>query len=265
MSRILAPAAVLLLAAVTLQAQTAPIEPAAADAAELTKLLREFLVGASRNDPATHDRFWSDDLVYTGSSGLRRVGKEEVLRDVRGAPSPRPGDPTTTYGAEDVRVRLFGDTAVVDFRLTGATEMAGNTEVASYLNTGTFLKRNGLWQVVAWQATKVPRPVGEAKRQVTAARASFVKALAAGDAKGLETMLTEGFVWTPCPGAPVTRAMLLDRAGSGRPATPKLGTSDATVFVHGDSAAVVRGASYTIAFVEEGGTWKAAALQTSQP
>jgi hypothetical protein len=32
----------------------------------------------------------------------------------------------------------------------------GNAVTVYYRNTGTFLKRNGKWQAVAWQATKVP-------------------------------------------------------------------------------------------------------------
>ena len=43
--------------------------PTAPDAAELTKLLNDFLAGASRNDIAMHDRFWADDLIYTRSAG----------------------------------------------------------------------------------------------------------------------------------------------------------------------------------------------------
>ncbi|HWW74504.1 MAG TPA: hypothetical protein VNZ44_03860, partial [Pyrinomonadaceae bacterium] len=49
----------------------------APDAAELTRLLNEFLAGAGRNDAAAHERFWAEDLVYTGSSG-RRVGKADI-------------------------------------------------------------------------------------------------------------------------------------------------------------------------------------------
>ena len=52
--------------AIVAQAQAAPA------AAELTKLLNEFLAGASHNDAAMHDRFWAEDVIYTGSSGRRR-------------------------------------------------------------------------------------------------------------------------------------------------------------------------------------------------
>src|SRR5262245_51524809 len=144
----------------------AQTSPAPAEA-ELTALLKEFLAGASRNDAAVHDRFWAEELVYTGSAGKRR-GKAEVLQDVRSAPSPKPGDPATTYTAEDVRIQQYGDTAIVAFRLVGTTAAAGQTSVANYLNTGTFLKRNGRWQAVAWQATRMPPAEDEARKQATA-------------------------------------------------------------------------------------------------
>jgi uncharacterized protein (TIGR02246 family) len=133
--------------AITAQAQTAPA------AAELTKLLNEFLAGASHNDAAMHDRFWADDLIYTGSGGRRR-GKAEIMKDVRSAPAPKPEDPKTTYTAADIRIQQYGNTAIVAFRLVATTLKDGKTEVANYLNSGTFVKRKGKWQVVNWQATK---------------------------------------------------------------------------------------------------------------
>jgi ketosteroid isomerase-like protein len=132
---------------VTVPAQRAPA------AAELTKLLNDFLAGAATNDAAMHDRFWADDLIYTGSSGRRR-GKAEIMKDVRSAPPPKAGDPKTTYTAEEIRIQQYGNTAIVAFRLVATTEKDGKTEVANYLNSGTFLKRKGEWQVVSWQATK---------------------------------------------------------------------------------------------------------------
>lgn len=145
------------LAVLPLLAALATGAPPARDAAELTRLLTEFLAGASRNDAAVHERFWADDLVYTGSGGRRR-GKAEILADVRSAPSPRPEDPATVYTAEEVRIRQYGDTAVVAFRLVGTTTGSGGVDVARYLNTGTFVKRRGRWQVVAWQATHMAAP-----------------------------------------------------------------------------------------------------------
>lgn len=134
----------------TFNAQTAP------DAAELTKLLNEFLAGASRNDVAIHDRFWAEDVIYTGSGGRRR-GKTEIMHDVRSAPTPKPGDPATVFTAEDLRIQQYGNTAILAFRLVGTTVKDAKTEVMNYLNSGTLVKRNGKWQVVTWQSTRMPR------------------------------------------------------------------------------------------------------------
>lgn len=138
-----------------------------ADTADLTKLLNDFLAGASRNDVAVHDRFWAEDVIYTGSGGRRR-GKADIMKDVRSAPAPKPGDPTTVYTAADVRIQPYGNTAIVAFRLVGTTVKDGKSEVMNYLNSGTFVKRDGKWQVVNWQSTRMP-PDEEAAPKVPAA------------------------------------------------------------------------------------------------
>lgn len=134
----------------------------ASDADILTQLLNDFLAGASRNDAAMHDRFWAEDLIYTGSSGTRK-GKAEIMRDVRSAPASKPGEPKSVFSAEEIRIQQYGDTAIVAFRLVSAAEKEGKTETTKYFNTGTFLKRSGKWQVVSWQATKIPTAGTDAK------------------------------------------------------------------------------------------------------
>ena len=110
-----------------------------------------------------HDRFWADDLIYTSSAG-RRMGKADFMRGQRSAAPRKAGDPATVYTAEDIRIQQYGDTAIVAFRLIGTTERAGAAETLNYLNTGTFLKRNGKWQAVAWQSTKMASPEPRAVR-----------------------------------------------------------------------------------------------------
>jgi len=152
MKRYLSTFALVLAAAFSLHAQAAP------DGPELTRLLNEFLAGAGRNDAAVHDRFWADDLIYTRSAGVR-TNKEEILKGLKvPAPAPKPGDPVTVYTAEDIKIQQYGNAAVVAFRLVSTTTKADGTKTTgNNLNTGTFIKRNGKWQVVAWQSTVVPK------------------------------------------------------------------------------------------------------------
>lgn len=129
----------------------------AKDAAALTLLLQEFMIGASQNSVAAHDRFWADDLIYTRSAGVR-TNKAELMKNLRNAKPPRPDDPKTVYTAEDIQIHEYGDTAVVAFRLVATSTKDGSTEVSNYLNTGIFVKRSGEWRAVAWQSTIMPKP-----------------------------------------------------------------------------------------------------------
>src|SRR6267142_1472855 len=100
--------------------------------------------------------------------GMKRVLSTEILHDVRSTPAAKPGDATTTYSAEDIRIQQYGDAAVVAFRLVGKTVKDGKTEVANFLNSGTFLRRKGKWQGVNWQATRMPRPEAEQDQKTVA-------------------------------------------------------------------------------------------------
>lgn len=117
---------------------------------ELTQLLHNFLEGASNNDRETHENFWAEDLIYTSSNGSR-FGKAQIMagfengRDVSDTPK-------TVFTAEEIQIRVYGDMAVVAFKMKGTTGEA----VQYYYNSGTFIKRDKKWQVVNWQATKIP-------------------------------------------------------------------------------------------------------------
>lgn len=132
---------------------------AASDVDELTALLHEFLAGASTNDAAAHERFWAVDLMYTSSRGTQ-TNKAAIMAAV-GAPAESDDEsdieePIVVYSAEDLQVQVYGGTAVIAFRLVGTPQ--DGADLMQYFNTGTFLKRDGIWKAVAWQATQIPKP-----------------------------------------------------------------------------------------------------------
>jgi hypothetical protein len=72
------------------------------------------------------------------------------------AGSSEPDNPLPVYSAEEVQINLYGETAVVAFRLVAEVPLEnGGTERLNFYNTGTFLKRDGEWRAVAWQATSI--------------------------------------------------------------------------------------------------------------
>ena len=130
---------------------TAPLA-AAEDKEILTAMLHDFLANSST--AAAHETFWADDLVYSSSAGLR-FGKADILQGfASGDDEAASAPPAVVYSGEEVDVRLYDDMAVVAFKLVGTP--SDGSEVLYYYNTGTFVKRDGAWQVVAWQATKIP-------------------------------------------------------------------------------------------------------------
>lgn len=120
------------------------------DIEELTQLLHSFMEGASNNDRETHENFWAEDLIYTSSNGTR-FGKPEIMA---GFKKERNGSDIqkTIFTAEEIQINVYNDMAVVAFKMKGTTGEA----VQYYYNSGTFLNRNGKWQVINWQATIIP-------------------------------------------------------------------------------------------------------------
>ena len=128
-----------------------------ARAHELTDMLNQFLKDAGTNNVAGFDRFFADDVLYTHSAGTV-TDKADIMKSVSaGAARPPRTDVTTKYSAEDITVHEYPDTAIVAFRLVSDVERAGAPPaITNYRNTGAFLRRNGKWQVIAWQSTKIP-------------------------------------------------------------------------------------------------------------
>ncbi|KAA9132825.1 nuclear transport factor 2 family protein [Marinihelvus fidelis] len=128
--------------------------PATPSAEAIVDLLEDFL--ANVDEAATHDRFWAEDLVYTSSDGTRR-GKAEIMAGFDEPAADEPG-PEVTYSGRDIRIREYGNTATVAFRLVANVAARGDAPARelAYFNTGTFVQRDGQWQVVAWQATRIP-------------------------------------------------------------------------------------------------------------
>ncbi len=144
---------------------------------EITSLLKEFLDKVDAVE--MHDRFWAEDLIYTSGMGAVRT-KADILKSMRaqqsgeganikietgaGPNAPSPGAPCggggtpviiiekDKYSAEDITVRSLGEVALLNFRLV---QRLPNGTVNNHRNSGTLVKRNGKWQVVNWQATRV--------------------------------------------------------------------------------------------------------------
>jgi ketosteroid isomerase-like protein len=125
-------------------------------ARHLEQMVRNFLADVPKGDRKVFDSFFADDVIYTRSVGVT-VDKAEILKNI-GVRAVN--EPQATFEADGFTVHPYGDTAVVNFRLVMHNVSSGKSETVYFRNTGTFLKRNGQWQVIAWQATRVPDAAG---------------------------------------------------------------------------------------------------------
>ena len=113
---------------------------------QVEQLVREFLSEVPKNDPKVFQEFFADDVIYTRAAGVT-VTKADILKNIGVRAANEPG---ATYEGDDFTVHPYGNMAVVNFRLI----QHNGAETNYFRNTGTFVKRNGKWQAVAWQATK---------------------------------------------------------------------------------------------------------------
>jgi len=124
-------------------------------------LLRDFLAAVAQGDKKVFEKFFADDVIYTSSTGVT-MDKSEVMKTIG---SHAENGSKATYRAEDITVHPYESMVVVNFRMVMDDENDGRRETTCFRNTGTFLKRNGEWQAVAWHATEASSEDATTKKQ----------------------------------------------------------------------------------------------------
>jgi ketosteroid isomerase-like protein len=145
---------VVLVFAIAIQAQTPPQTQTESVEQELIKLENDWLQAFFKKDIAFSDRFLADDYMGTDEHGNVKTKAQEIAEIKAGAH-------LSTSGVQDnIKVRVYGDAAVV----TGRNIMKGLFEAkeysSPYLWTDTFIKRGGRWQCVA---SHVSKPISKQK------------------------------------------------------------------------------------------------------
>lgn len=115
---------------------------------ELIELENGWLQAFFTNDAAFSERFLADDFLGTDEHGNIMTKAQEIEET-------KAGEHLSTSGVLDnVRVRVFGDAAVVTGRRIMKGIFEGKPYSSPYLWTDTFIKRDGRWQCVASHVSK---------------------------------------------------------------------------------------------------------------
>jgi len=101
------------------------------------------------NDVKTVERMMADDWVGIDFLG-NTISKAQSIANLRSGAA-------TTQSIElgPIKVRVFGDTAVVTVSDTEKSTYNGKDSSGKYVWTDIYANRNGKWQCVASQSTKV--------------------------------------------------------------------------------------------------------------
>lgn len=116
---------------------------------QIGKLERDWAQATVKDGAAAVDQYEADDIISTDPGG-RVTDKAQDKMDLSS------GDlKFQSMELSDLKVRAYGNTAVA----TGANTLKGTYKgqdiSGTYRFTDTWVKRNGKWQAVASQSTKV--------------------------------------------------------------------------------------------------------------
>ena len=120
---------------------------------ELIRLEQQLTEALARYDKPTVERLWADDLVFVGLNG-KASSKLERLAGLN-APSSTSVATVTAATNDDVKVRLYGQTAVVTLRSTWITRTDNGETREPYMTTHVWVRRNNTWQLVSAHVSRV--------------------------------------------------------------------------------------------------------------
>ena len=121
-------------------------ENTADDEQQVRQLEHEWIEAFLQGDTETLDRILADDFIFTDPEG-RLLTKPEWIADITS------GELTfESIHIDDLQVRMYGDAAVANGRVTVKAQSKEGGFEGQYCYTDMYVKRDGRWQAVAEQA-----------------------------------------------------------------------------------------------------------------
>lgn len=101
-------------------------------------------------DRAALGAILADDYSHAHNNGLVESKAEYLTRSIGGPIRYQRFDPA------DRVVRVYGDAAVLTGRAGVGVEMDGQARAVDIRFQAVYIRRDGVWRIVAWQATPLP-------------------------------------------------------------------------------------------------------------
>jgi ketosteroid isomerase-like protein len=134
-------------AALPVQAKQPKADSDAVTSQTLQAMEQDWLNAEKNHDAAAFEKLVADDWIVINPDGKRKTKVE------RAAEIKTSNIDSATLG--DMKVRVFGDTAVVTGTDDEVTMKDGNKSSVHYVWTDVFVKRDGKWFAVASQVAQI--------------------------------------------------------------------------------------------------------------
>jgi hypothetical protein len=121
---------------------------------QLTQLERDIGAANVRRDKAFFERIEADEFIFTDSAG----GLTTKAEDVASLDKPAGEFKLISYEPSDMKVRVYGNTAVVTGRTTTKLKSKDREVTNRSRFTDVFVKRDGRWQLVAGHSSRIREP-----------------------------------------------------------------------------------------------------------
>jgi ketosteroid isomerase-like protein len=116
---------------------------------------REWSAAPYKQDVATLARIIAVDwIAFTWDA--ETIAKAQVIADAKSGANT--AESVKLEGMNGMNVRVFGNADIVTGGVTEKSRYQGRDMSGHYLWTDVFVKRNGRWQAVASQTTRVDEP-----------------------------------------------------------------------------------------------------------
>jgi Domain of unknown function (DUF4440) len=139
------------LAASAVDNKSADIVDAAA-IATITEMEIASAKAYTTGDPSYVEKNY-DDHFSGGSSWGNWETKQSILADMKN----NENNETNSEVISDLKVRIYGDTAIATYTSTQNSVYHGEHSVRTILSTDTFVRRDGLWKQVASHSSELEK------------------------------------------------------------------------------------------------------------
>lgn len=121
---------------------------------QVTALNLEWADSITKGNGASLERLFADEMIVTSGSGEIRT-KAEEMKNVGISSTPTPPDPdfisTRPFTTQDVRVKIYGDAALVTGLAKWSFKYKGQEVNQERRYTHMYAKQRGRWMIVAQQ------------------------------------------------------------------------------------------------------------------